>query len=94
MSPRRLLYHLSLITSTHYTASISIMSIMAYLDKLNQPYEELSLAHPGLRYLARRMKTEHKSPPALMYRNQIVSISTRFKAHQALLDWRLLEKEE
>ena len=83
---RRLLYHLSLITSIHHDTPAPSM---AYLDKLGQPY-------PGLRYLARRMEEERKSPPALMYRNQIVSISTRFKTHQALADWGLLEilKEE
>ena len=90
---RRLLYHLSLITSIHHDTPAPSM---AYLDKLGQPYEILALDHPGLRYLARRMEEERKSPPALMYRNQIVSVATRFRVHQALLDWRLIEttKEE
>ena len=92
MSPRRPLYNLSLISHPDHPDT----HIRHYLARLTIPYSELSLAHPGLRYLARRMKEEHKSPPALMYRNQIVPVATRFRVHQALLDWRLIEttKEE
>ena len=91
-NPRRPLYNLSLISHPDHPDT----HIRHYLARLAIPYSELALDHPGLRYLARRMKEERKSAPALMYRNQIVSISTRFKTHQALADWGLLEilKEE
>jgi len=92
MSPRRPLYNLSLISHPDHPDT----HIRHYLARLTMPYSELALDHPGLRYLARRMKEERKSAPALMYRNQIVPVATRFRVHQALLDWRLIEttKEE
>lgn len=90
MKSRRPLYHLSLISHPDHPDT----HIRHYLSHLTIPYSELSLVHPGLRYLARRMKTERKSAPALMYRNQIVSVTTRYRVHQALLDWRLTETKE
>lgn len=82
----KMTYNLGLITDQSPSAS----RVRSYLDKIGQSYEELPVTHVGLRYLARHMKQEGKSPPALIYRNQIVSITTRFKVHQALLDWGLL----
>lgn len=82
----KMTYNLALITDPNYPAP----SIKAYLRQIDQRYEILDITHPGLRYLAKRMKQENKKPPALMYRNQIVVVTTRFRAAQALADWRLL----
>jgi len=80
-------YHLALITHPSHPDTY----IKSFLSSLNQSYEELSLEHPGLHYLARRMREEKKSAPALIYRNQIISTPDVARARQALQDWQLLE---
>lgn len=82
---------LALITTPDHDAYIS-----QYLTfDLKLKWEKLDLTSPGLTWLKRRLKEERKHPPALMYRNQVVSVGrSRYKALQALRDWGLVEKRD
>ena len=62
---------------------------------LKLDFDELDITHVGLVWLRRRMERERKSPPALMYRNQIVAVGrNRLKALQALRDWGIVERKD
>lgn len=65
--------------------------IAFHLKSFNVPFDTVDITHVGYVYLARRMKRENKLAPALMYRNQIVSVTPRkSKIQQALQDWGLI----
>ena len=60
---------------------------------LKVPFTELDISLLRFAWLKIRLKQEGKGVPALMYRNQIITIGNRrLRALQALRDWGLMKE--
>jgi len=82
---------LALLTTPDHDAYIS-----QYLTfDLKLKWEMLDLTTVNLTWLKRRAEEERIVLPALMYRNQIVSVGrSRYKALKVLEDWGLVKKRD